>query len=100
MTHGITTIFISPWVETGEVVILDFLVFFGRIMKFYSIGSAAKETVTRIKSFLQIQLENELLQFSIFIQLILKLVLPYDNQIVSKIFEFAFSFFGHLVQFI
>lgn len=99
MTHGITTIFISPWVET-EVVILDFLVFFGRIMKFYSIGSAAKETVTRIKSFLQIQLENELLQFSIFIQLILKLVLPYDNQIVSKIFEFAFSFFGHLVQFI
>lgn len=59
MTHGITTIFISPWVETGEVVILDFLVFFGRIMKFYSIGSAAKETVTRIKSFLQIQLGNE-----------------------------------------
>lgn len=97
MTHGITTVFICPRVETGEIVILNGFVLFSFIMEFYGIGATAKETVTAV---LQIQSVDKLLQVGVFFQLVAKLVLPYDDQIVSELFEFSFSLFGHLEEFV
>jgi hypothetical protein len=69
-------------------------------MEFCGIRASAKETVTGIKSVLQIQSVDKLLQVGVFLQLVAKLVLPYDDQMVSEVFEFSFSPFSHLEEFV